>query len=183
MSPRVAAAILLALVVTASAAGSPAPAPILPGSLQWAGPPGNPAVQGAWVIGAEDGPGLYALRVRIQAGGRIPPHVHPDTRYTTVLSGTLYVGFGWAEDDAGLVAVPAGAVYVAPAGQPHYLWARDGEVVYQEGGVGPTGMTFAPPMPASPPPPAPAPAAEPEATAEPEAEPEREPDTRTWRTP
>jgi quercetin dioxygenase-like cupin family protein len=173
MSPRIAAAILLALGVTASAGEPPAPAPILPGSLQWAGPPGNPAVEAAWVIGAEDRPGLYALRVRMQAGGRIPPHVHPDTRYTTVLSGTLYVGFGWAEDDAGMVAVPAGAVYVAPANQPHYLSARDGEVVYQEGGVGPTGMTFASPAPA----PAPAP------TAEPEADAEREPDVRTWRTP
>jgi quercetin dioxygenase-like cupin family protein len=171
MNSRIAAAVLLALGATASA-GEP-PAPILPGSLQWAGPPGNPAVEGAWVIGTEDSAGLYALRVRMQEGGRIPPHVHPDTRYTTVLSGTLYVGFGWAEDDAGMVAVPAGAVYVAPANQPHYLSARDGEVVYQEGGVGPTGMTFASPAPA----PAPAP------TAEPEADAEREPDVRTWRTP
>lgn len=176
MNPRIAAA-LLALCVTASAGESAAPAPILTESLQWAGPPGNPAVEGAWVLGAEDSPGLYALRVRMQSGGRIPPHVHPDTRYTTVLSGTLYVGFGWAEDDAGLVAVPAGAVYVAPADQPHYLWARDGEVVYQEGGVGPTGMTFAPP------PPAPAPATAPAPTAEPEVNPEHKPQERSWRTP
>jgi len=36
------------------------------------------------------------------------------------------------------VAVPAGAAYVAPAGVPHHLSARDGDVVYQEGGFGPT---------------------------------------------
>jgi hypothetical protein len=40
------------------------------------------------------------------------------------------------------VAVPAGGLYVAPASQPHTLWARDGEVVYQEAGTGPTGTTL-----------------------------------------
>lgn len=41
-----------------------------------------------------------------------------------------------------VVAIPSGAVYVAPANVPHYVWARDGEVLYQEAGVGPTGTTF-----------------------------------------
>jgi quercetin dioxygenase-like cupin family protein len=137
------AALLLALGAVTALAGEP-PTPVLPESLRWAGPPGNPAVEGAWVLGSEDSPGLYALRVRMREGGRIPPHIHPDTRYTTVLSGTIFVGFGWSVDEAEMVAVPAGALYVAPAGQPHYLWARDGEVVYQEGGTGPTGMVFEP---------------------------------------
>jgi hypothetical protein len=29
-------------------------------------------------------------------------------------------------------------VYVAPQGVPHYVYAKDGDVVYQEAGVGPT---------------------------------------------
>ena len=56
-----------------------------------------------------------------------------------MLSGTLYVGFGETPDDARMTAVPTGAVYVAPANVPHHLWAKDGEVVYQEAGFGPTG--------------------------------------------
>ena len=48
-----------------------------------------------------------------------------------MLSGTLYVGFGEQFDESTLVAVPAGAVYVAPAGVPHFLMAKDGEVIYQ----------------------------------------------------
>jgi hypothetical protein len=55
-----------------------------------------------------------------------------------VLSGTIYVGFGATFDEAKMVAVPAGGVYVAPAKVPHYVWAKDGEAVYQEAGVGPT---------------------------------------------
>jgi hypothetical protein len=29
-----------------------------------------------------------------------------------------------------------------PGGQPHYSLAKDGEVVYQESGYGPTGTSF-----------------------------------------
>jgi quercetin dioxygenase-like cupin family protein len=82
---------------------------------------------------------MYAQRVTLSAGARIPPHTHPDTRYSTILAGTLHVAFGTRPTDADFVAIPAGAVYVAPAGQPHTLWARDGEVTYQEAGNGPTG--------------------------------------------
>lgn len=136
---QVIAAALLAVASLAAAAETSVPEPILPAALQWSGPPNNPQLKAAWVIGSESEPGMYALRVSLAKGGRIPPHSHPDTRYSTVLSGTLYVGFGEIADDADLEAVPAGAVYVAPQGVPHFLYAKDGDVVYQEGGIGPTG--------------------------------------------
>ena len=116
----------------------PAVKPILPSALNWATPAALPDISGAWVIGAEKQSGPYLQRVRLKAGGRIPPHTHPDARYSTVLSGTLYVGFGEQAEDAAMTAVPTGAVYEVPANVPHYLWARDGEVLYQEAGYGPT---------------------------------------------
>lgn len=138
--------VLLLCAPTAARADQPAaPVPILPDGLRWASPPGNPAVRGAWVVGGETAPGPYLFRVRIAGGGRIPPHVHPDTRNTTVLAGTLLVGFGTTVDEAKAVAVPAGAVYVAPANVPHWVLAKDGEAVYQESGVGPTATTPIPP--------------------------------------
>ena len=131
---------LLALLCATSstAAQVTQPEPIRPEYLEWSSPPDNPLVQGAWMIGAERAPGAYAFRVTMLKGGRIPPHTHPDTRHSTVLSGTLYVGFGHVSDDSRLVAVPEGAAYVVPAGVPHYLYAKDGDVIYQEGGIGPT---------------------------------------------
>ncbi|MBK8755157.1 MAG: cupin domain-containing protein [Candidatus Competibacteraceae bacterium] len=84
------------------------------------------------------------LRVKLAAGGKIPPHTHPDERVTTVLSGTLFVGFGATFDETGMVSIPTGAVYVAPAQTPHYVWAKDGAVSYQEMGIGPTGTSFIP---------------------------------------
>jgi quercetin dioxygenase-like cupin family protein len=116
--------------------------PVLPQDLTWSSPPTNAALQAAWVIGAEQAPGPYLLRVRLASGGRIAPHTHPDTRNSTVLSGTMYVGFGETFDAAKVVAIPTGGVYVAPSNVPHYVWAKDGEVVYQEAGVGPTASVF-----------------------------------------
>jgi len=125
--------------------GLPVPEITRPESLRFDGPPAVPELRAAWMLGAENAPGPYALRVRLAAGGRIPPHTHPDPRHTVVLSGTLYVGFGEQSGTEELVAVPAGAVYVTPAGVPHYVWAREGDVEYQENGVGPTGTRFVSP--------------------------------------
>lgn len=125
-----------------SAALSLSPEPILPESLRWGGPPNLPELQGAWVLGADQVPGNYILRVKLAAGGKIPPHTHPDERHTTVLSGTIYVGFGERFDATQVVSVPAGAVYVAPANLPHYIWAKEGSAMYQEAGTGPTRTSF-----------------------------------------
>ena len=125
----------------ASAQGN-VPSPILPESLRWEGPPNIPALKAAWVLGAEQKPGPYILRVKLAANGLIPPHTHPDERNTTVLSGTIYVGLSDTFDKDKVIAIPAGAVYVAPANIPHYIWAKDGNAEYQESGFGPTATTI-----------------------------------------
>jgi quercetin dioxygenase-like cupin family protein len=129
---------LLVMALARAGAVAAEPLPVLPGDLRWASPPGNAAVQGAWVVGSEAKPRPYLFRVKLAAGAKIPPHTHPDERSSTVLAGTIYVGFGTTFDETAAVAVPAGAVYVAPAGVAHYVWAKDGEAVYQEAGAGPT---------------------------------------------
>lgn len=137
-------AFLSLFAVSGGAAQAAAPTAVTPESVRWTNPPNLPGVQGAWFLGAQDKPGAYLFRVKLSPGARIPPHTHPDERSSTVLSGTLYVGFGDTFDESRLVAVPAGAVYVAPANVLHYLWARDGEVVYQESGIGPTATRILP---------------------------------------
>jgi uncharacterized RmlC-like cupin family protein len=59
-----------------------------------------------------------------------------------VLSGSIHVGFGELFDERKVVVIPTGGVYVAPAGVPHYVWAKDGDAVYQESGFGPTATEF-----------------------------------------
>lgn len=142
---RLAAAIGVLGFIGCASADSHRPAPILPDELDWSSPPALPALAGAWLLGSESSVGAYVLRVRLDGNGRIPPHTHPDLRYTTVLSGTLYVGFGTTFDPGSVVAIPTGGVYVAPAGVAHYVWARDGDVEYQEAGYGPTATAFVAP--------------------------------------
>jgi quercetin dioxygenase-like cupin family protein len=119
-----------------------APLVFLPDKLPWVSPPNNPRLRFAWILGNEQNTGAYLLRVRLEAQGRIQPHTHPDERVTTVLAGTIHIGFGQEFDQAKTTAIPAGAVYLTPANVPHYVWAGGEEVVYQEAGFGPTGTSF-----------------------------------------
>jgi len=121
-----------------AAAQAPAPSPILPDNLSWVTTPVITGGQIAWVLGGERKPGAYLVRIKLAGDAKIFPHTHPDERNTTVLSGTIYVGFGETFDERNMIAIPAGAVYVAPANVPHYIWAKGGEAMYQESGVGPT---------------------------------------------
>lgn len=129
---------LLLLLATLAAGADRLPQTLDPAQARWFAPPSLPGLRAAWLAGDETQPGPYVLRVKLAAGHRVPPHTHPDRRHTTVLSGTLHVGFGDTMDEAAAVAVPAGMLYEAPAGVPHWVWARDGDVEYQESGTGPT---------------------------------------------
>ena len=122
-----------------SAFAQSVPVPVTPESAPWFSPPTNPSLRAAWMLGAEKEAAAYVLRVVLSEGGRIPPHTHPDARIVTVLDGTLLVAFGAKPGDAERVPVSAGSVYVVPANMPHALWAKQGDVTYQETGIGPTG--------------------------------------------
>ncbi len=142
MTPFFPAIIFSFLLANLAAAQSRDPVALIPARFRWVSSPNNPALEAAWIIGSEEKRGPYILRVRLAAGGRIPPHTHPDERNSTVLAGTISVGFGEVFDEAKMVAMPTGAVYVIPANVPHYIWARETNATYQEAGFGPTGTFF-----------------------------------------
>jgi hypothetical protein len=56
----------------------------------------------------------------------------------TVLSGELFAGTGPTADPNKGTLLPAGSFMIMPAGELHWSWARNGEVVYEETGTGPT---------------------------------------------
>lgn len=85
--------------------------------------------------------GMYAYRVRFPSGFRNEPHFHPDDRIVTVIAGTLHVGLGARFDAGAMRVLPAGSLWTEPSRQPHYVWAKDGEVVIQVIGYGPSGTT------------------------------------------
>ena len=142
----------IVFVLSGSRAGAQAgrPMPILPDTFAWRAVSHTPGASAITLLGDGREAGMYVYRVRFARGTKGAPHTHPDERFTLVVSGTLYVGFGETFDESKMVAIPQGSAYTAPAGTPHYLWARDGEVVLQEAGVKPTATTFVKPSPPAP---------------------------------
>lgn len=86
--------------------------------------------------------GLYVTRVRFPPGAKNMPHWHPDERTAVVLSGTYYFAYGEQWDESKLQPLPAGAFLTEPPKAPHFNWAKDGEVILQVTGFGPTDNTL-----------------------------------------
>jgi quercetin dioxygenase-like cupin family protein len=90
-------------------------------------------------------PGLYVIRIKLAAGLKVMPHFHPDEwRTAAVLSGTVYFGFGAKWDETKLKAYRAGTFFTEPKAIAHFAWAKDGEVIIQFTGMGPTDRTALP---------------------------------------
>ena len=111
---------------------------LLPSDISWEQRRIGPDVYFAAIYGDPAQPGPYAFRVRAQAGHRLAAHTHADERTVTVLSGTYWTAVGEVFDEDKLQAFPAGSFYVIPAGVPHFSAVLDGEVEFQEAGVGPS---------------------------------------------
>ncbi|HSW12969.1 MAG TPA: cupin domain-containing protein [Solimonas sp.] len=136
---KTAVVLLLSLLAGAAAAETAAVTVVTPDALVWRS---EPAAPGAAVAVAQGDPksGPYVLRVRFERGARSAPHRHPDTRSITVLSGNYWFATGTRYDEAALQAHGPGTLLVVPAGTPHFSAAKDGEVLVQENGNGPTAL-------------------------------------------
>jgi len=96
----------------------------------------------AKVVGDPTKAGPYVVRVKVPAGTKLMPHVHPEDRIYTVISGVFYIGFGTIFDPARLTAYGPGSVVILPANTPHFHWAMSGEYVTQVSGTGPLGIDY-----------------------------------------
>jgi quercetin dioxygenase-like cupin family protein len=134
----VAASALALATVTANAQSAPPAIQVLPGDIKYAPLPFAQGVEAAWLAGGPAAEGAYTVRVRILPDAKIPPHTHPDTRQVTVLSGELFAGFGTTFDANAVKGYAAGSFFTVPAGVAHFVWAKNGEAVYQESGNGPS---------------------------------------------
>ena len=133
---------------TATAFGQSQPVVKLPNEIEFKAPVSPATTQNAVLYGDPTKAGVYVQRTKIAAGTKLMPHWHPDEwRTAVVLSGTLYFGVGEQWDESKLKAYPTGTFYSEPPKTPHYVWAKDGEVIIQTTGMGPTGTTPIPQKP------------------------------------
>ena len=125
------------------AQGTGGPIVKLPQELVFKGGDGPP--QTIVIYGDPTKSGLFVTRIRFSPGWKDAPHWHPDPERTVVvLSGTFYVGAGEKWDESKLKAYPAGTFYSEPHKAPHFTWAKEGEVIIQLTGIGPSGKTALP---------------------------------------
>ena len=137
--------ILMALLVSGLAAGADAQSTnesvvVLPNEIVWKPAPVSPGPDIAVLYGDPSKPAVYVQRVRFPAG-----LVHPDEwRTGVVLSGNYYFGLSEQWDESSLRLYPPGTFFSEPKGTPHFVWAKDGEVMVQFTAMGPTGITRIP---------------------------------------
>lgn len=112
-----------------------------PGTIEYRQDERVPGVAAA-VISGDPRKGYYTLRIKFAPGTKIQAHTHPDERTVTVLSGTYYLGVGARFDESLLQGYGPGTVVVVPAGTAHFVQTKVEEVIVQEAGPGPTGITL-----------------------------------------
>ncbi len=100
-----------------------------------------PSVRLAVVVGDPSEPGAYVIRVKLPSGVKLMPHIHPEDRVYTVISGVFYI-LGKHFDSEKLESYPPGSVTVLPGGTAHFHWARSGEYVTQVTAIGPLGLEY-----------------------------------------
>lgn len=142
-----AGAVALAIAVPAvPALSADAHKLVSPQDIKWGkGPASLPAGSEAVVLYGDPGKeGLFAYRIRLPAGYRIPPHTHPKPEIVTVISGTVLVGLGETADKGKARVLTAGSLFAMEPGMAHYVFT-DEEAVVQLNSSGPWGVTYVDP--------------------------------------
>lgn len=115
-----------------------------PDQLKWIdAPPPLPA--GAKISILEGNPkqeGIFTIRVQVPSYFKIPVHTHPKDERVTVISGSIYVGFGDRMDTTKADKFTVGSYYLNPANTSHFVFTRDEGCIFQVTGLGPWGIEY-----------------------------------------
>jgi len=116
---------------------------LMPDALQWKPNPMLPPGAQATILSGDPtkAGSVYAIRLKVPDGFKIPLHWHPSAENVTVLKGTLMIGVGEKVDPDKLKAVPAGGFMQMPKQMRHFGMAR-GETILQLHGVGPFQINY-----------------------------------------
>ena len=105
--------------------------------VPWTDYPNRPGVKLAVLEGDLAKPGPFIIRVKFPPGFKLAPHTHPTLEHTTVLSGSMRLGYGTNPDGPSEVMTP-GTIVITPANTPHFF-ATATETIVQTHGIGPWG--------------------------------------------
>jgi quercetin dioxygenase-like cupin family protein len=146
---KIALSTLIAVVALADVA-STAPAEtmdghtvVAPQEIKWGPAPAvlPPGAKAAVLFGDPGKEGLFALRLKLPEGYRVPPHMHPVDEVVTVISGTFSLGMGETADQSKAQPLPAGSFFALAPGTTHYVFIEE-ETIIQISTIGPWGLTY-----------------------------------------
>lgn len=115
----------------------------LPSESAGAGTSGLPAVTTRVLFGDPTKPGLYTIELSVAPNTVIQAHTHRDMRTAVVVGGLWYFGYGPKNEQALVKALPPGAFYTEPAGEPHFARTGPEGATVSITGCGPTDTAYA----------------------------------------
>jgi quercetin dioxygenase-like cupin family protein len=135
--------LLLAAPATPTAQAQDGHKILTPQEIKWAAGPASlpPGGEAAVLYGDPSKEGLFALRLKLPKGYRIPPHTHPKPEMVTVISGTFKLGMGEKADQGKATPLAAGSFVALSPGMAHFASA-DEDTVIQLNSSGPWSITY-----------------------------------------
>ena len=131
---------LFTLNISAQTTADKKPIQLNENDLSWRA--GMPGTLLSVLEGNPQSDSLYTLRVKFPAHYLVKPHWHTSDERVTVLSGSVYVGYGDNVDKNKSVKFTAGGYYVNPPLLHHYVWT-DEPAEIQITGIGPWVVNYA----------------------------------------
>jgi hypothetical protein len=107
-----------------------------PDQIIWKSLPGHSELQYSVLEGNPMESGYFTVRMKFPKNYKDVVHSHEITRYDTIISGALYMGFGDKPDRKNVEKLETGAFIACPAHLKHYGFTDD-ETVVQISGMGP----------------------------------------------
>jgi quercetin dioxygenase-like cupin family protein len=103
---------------------------VAPDAIEWQPGPDfiEPGAELALLAG-DPAKGAFTARLRLPAGYDIHSHYHTGAKYLTVVSGSLYIGFGDELDKSAGQKVPEGSFVKVPPHHRHYEWFEEETVL------------------------------------------------------
>ena len=111
--------------------------------VKWGdGPPSlPPGAKAAVMDGDPKKEGYFAMRLKVPAGYKIPPHWHPGYERLTVISGAFHLGLGEKFDETKARKLTAGSYFSLPPKTAHFALTSE-ETVIQLASMGPWSLTY-----------------------------------------
>lgn len=86
--------------------------------------------------------GLFTIRVQFPPNYILPAHFHPKDERVTVISGSVFIGFGEVADTNKGTEFKAGDFYINPAQSHHFVYTKDEGAIVQLNCEGPWGLNY-----------------------------------------